>query len=351
MNKLTTFLAVTCAALLLASETKAQDMHLSQAAASPMHLNPACTGSFTGDLRVTMNYRNQWNSITVPFRTMAASIDAPLMKNRWSKGFLGTGLMIFSDQAGDGKLRNQGANVFLSSTQMLSENHLLSAGLQATFAQRSIDYSAYQWGCQYDGMDYNQGLPSGESGGSGQVFYTDFSGGLLWQFNKGESNAGNRRLSISNGIAIHHLNTPNTNPLKTEGDPLKMRLVVHGMVLIGVPNSNISWNPGYWFMKQGTASELVIGANIRYGLGQSSRYTGAKKASALYLGCWYRSKDAIILTGRMEFQDYKLGLSYDLNISNLHSASKVKAGPELLISYIKPIKQSREGSLKNVRFL
>ncbi len=349
MNKIrTSILLLTLAFTCQRGVTYAQDMHFSQAAASPMHLNPACTGAFTGDLRVVMNYRNQWNSVSVPFRTMAASIDAPILKNRWSKGYLGAGMMAFSDRAGDGRLTNNGMNLYLSSTQMLAEHHLLSVGLQSTFAQRSIDYSAFQWGSQYDGMEYNQSLPSGESSGTGQVFYADITGGLAWQFSQGE---GQRKMSFSNGMALHHINTPNANPLKTDGDPLKMRFVLHGNGLISIPNTNVSWNPGYWFMKQGSANELVIGTNIRYGLGQASRYTGAKKESAVVMGVWYRNKDAIIVTGRIDFQDYKLGISYDLNSSQLSSASNVKGGPELLISYIKPIKQSREGSLKNVRFL
>jgi len=42
---------------------KAQDPRFSQFYLAPQVLNPAMTGIFDGEYRVTINYRNQWNSI------------------------------------------------------------------------------------------------------------------------------------------------------------------------------------------------------------------------------------------------------------------------------------------------
>jgi len=44
-------------------EINAQDFHLSQTEASPMILNPALTGAFKGDHRLSIHQRNQWASV------------------------------------------------------------------------------------------------------------------------------------------------------------------------------------------------------------------------------------------------------------------------------------------------
>ena len=47
----------------------AQDIHFSQFFETPLLRNPALAGIFSGDLRIQAVYRNQWNSVTVPYQT------------------------------------------------------------------------------------------------------------------------------------------------------------------------------------------------------------------------------------------------------------------------------------------
>ena len=47
----------------------AQDIHFSQFSETPLLRNPALAGIFSGDLRIQAVYRNQWNSVTVPYQT------------------------------------------------------------------------------------------------------------------------------------------------------------------------------------------------------------------------------------------------------------------------------------------
>ena len=60
--------------LLLGLNGLSQDTHFSQVAYSPLTLNPALAGA-NSVLQGVMNYRNQWNSVTSPYKTFAASID------------------------------------------------------------------------------------------------------------------------------------------------------------------------------------------------------------------------------------------------------------------------------------
>ena len=52
-----------------------QDIHFSQFNLAPLNLNPAMTGSFNGDYRFVGNLRNQWSSVTVPYKTFAFSVE------------------------------------------------------------------------------------------------------------------------------------------------------------------------------------------------------------------------------------------------------------------------------------
>src|SRR3546814_4214408 len=56
----------------------AQDPHLSQYYSSPLFLNPALTGMFNGEFRISGNQKTQWGSITNPYSTSVASFDALL---------------------------------------------------------------------------------------------------------------------------------------------------------------------------------------------------------------------------------------------------------------------------------
>ena len=68
------------AAMLLGNDAFAQDPRFSQYNAAPQILNPAMTGLFNGNYRVSAIYRSQWRSIlgdeAVPlFRTFSGSFD------------------------------------------------------------------------------------------------------------------------------------------------------------------------------------------------------------------------------------------------------------------------------------
>ena len=49
----------------------AQDLTFSQFYEAPLLRNPALAGIFTGDIRLKGNFRSQWGSISVPFKTGA----------------------------------------------------------------------------------------------------------------------------------------------------------------------------------------------------------------------------------------------------------------------------------------
>ncbi len=64
----------------------AQDIHFTQIYMSPLTLNPAMAGAIFKK-QALINYKDQWSSITTPYKTFAASYDMRLNKKKDKKGF------------------------------------------------------------------------------------------------------------------------------------------------------------------------------------------------------------------------------------------------------------------------
>jgi hypothetical protein len=80
---------------------------------------------------------------------------------------------------------------------------------------------------------------------------------------------------------------------------------------------------------QGVYRSLIIGSNIKYNLSNTHL-----KYLAVYFGSWLRNKDAVIFNLGIDYQNWFLGISYDVNISTLTTASNYRGGSEIAIRYI-----------------
>src|SRR2546423_15102737 len=71
----------------------AQDTHFSQFFEAPLLRNPSLAGLFEGDIRVQGVYRNQWASVTTPYKTGSFNLEykQPVGK---ANDFLTTGFQI-----------------------------------------------------------------------------------------------------------------------------------------------------------------------------------------------------------------------------------------------------------------
>jgi len=79
----------------------AQDIGFSQFYDQPLLRNPALAGIFNGDVRFSASYRNQWQSVTVPYRTFGVSSEIKFPLQVMNLNVTSTlGLEIFRDVAG-----------------------------------------------------------------------------------------------------------------------------------------------------------------------------------------------------------------------------------------------------------
>lgn len=90
--------------LLLVTNTNAQDFSFSQFYEKPILRNPSLAGIFDGDLKVSAIFKNQWQSVTVPYQTGGFSIE-DRFKVGQSSDYFTLGLQATLDQAGDIQLK------------------------------------------------------------------------------------------------------------------------------------------------------------------------------------------------------------------------------------------------------
>lgn len=313
-----------------------QDIHFSQFNNSPLTLNPASTGVFNGDIRAILNYKSQWKQVSDPFKTYAFSFDAGLLKKKWQNGYIGLGVSVFNDHAGASNMSLTQGNLSVSSVLSVADNHMLSVGIQAGMAQRSVDYAGLQWDSQYDGLQYDGNLSSGETFANNSFSFQDYSTGVQWSFGKGEMySTANDAVKANLGIAMFHVNRPVQDFLGTK-DKLYSKYVVHGMFFKGIKNSKYSLIPSGALYLQGKSKEIMIGMLAKMNLKEASKYTGTIKSSAVYLGGYYRFGDAIAICTQFEVDRYFVGISYDVNLSGLTTVSKGLGGLELTLRFINP---------------
>ena len=81
-------------------------------------------------------------------------------------------------------------------------------------------------------------------------------------------------------------------------------------------------------MYQGGASETVLGGAFQFAADPE-----ATKPTSFFAGAWLRLNDAIIPYLGLEFDDFRLGATYDYNISSLRTASLSRGGIEVSLIY------------------
>jgi type IX secretion system PorP/SprF family membrane protein len=314
----------------------AQDIHFSQMPYSPLNLNPALAGA-NFDMQAIANYKSQWQSVAVPYKTIGASYDMRLNRKKAKKGFFAAGLNIFNDQAGDVKMTTTNISLTGAYHLLIDANSTIGGALYGGYGQRGINPAAGKWASQYDGLQYNSSLPSGENFNSQNFGHIDAGLGIVYTYKKSERYmTGNDQMQINAGIAAYHLNQPKYSFVDAPTEKLYMRISGFANALIGIGNTRLSAMPGLYYNRQGTSQEILMGSYVKYMTSEASKFTGLKDASAVSAGVFYRNKDAVIIKGMFEWQNYALGIAYDLNTSSLAEVSKRKGGFEIFLRFVSP---------------
>ncbi len=309
--------------LLCFIQVKSQDIHFSQFNSSPQNLNPSQTGMFDGDWRFVGNHRSQWSAIPVPYKTYSLSTDTRL-KKKIAGGTPGLGLLVNTDKAGDSKFTTTQVALSVAYIKQLDADstHFVSVGVQPGFTTKSFNLNALTFDNQYDGDNYNGALGSGESFNKTRISYLDIGGGASYLWRK------SNRKQAGIGAAILHLNKPKQSFFTDASILLDMKTTVNGIFQFPVA-AQLDVIPSVMYQRQGKYKETVVGLFGKYYLQPVNGVT-----TAVSLGAFYRVKDAVIAKINMEYRNFNVGLSYDINNSKLVTATNNRGGFELSIIYI-----------------
>ena len=298
-----------------------QDIHFSQFLMSPLYLNPAETGFFNGEFRFTGNNRSQWRSITVPYRTFAASFDWNSKQNIVKVGQLGFGLQFMNDVAGDGNFTTTLIR-FSSAWQYPFNNDqsMLSAGLNVNYNQHTLDFSKLYFGSQYNGFYFDPQLSTQENYTVNSFKYPDFSFGvaLSHKFSNG--------IPVSGGLSLNHMNRPQQTFFSENTNLLAMKFNFYLKSDIAL-KENVDVIPSVAVFNQGTHREIYYGGLFRF----ETVYSSVRN---IYFGGWLRHGDAGIVKIGFDYQNVNVGFSYDFNFSTLRVASNGLGGAEIGVIYI-----------------
>ncbi len=306
---------------IFAQESSAQDIHFSQFMSSPMNINPALTGNFDGSYRFIGNGRRQWSSVTIPYQTFGISADA---NNFLRLKNFGTGISIYQDKTGDSHFSTLQFNISASYRIKLNKDstHFITLGVQSGLTSRRIDYSNLTYDNQYNGFIYDPTIPSTENFQNAGKVYPNLNPGINYRYIL------KPRTEVSLGFSVYNITKPKQSFYGNDFIVLDPRYNINIAGKIKL-SEKFDLLPSALVMSQGTFREITFGTSLKYILKPTPNHY-----RAVYIGGWLRAKDAAFVSIGMDYQKLYIGLSYDINYSNLRPASNLRGGMEFAVIYI-----------------
>ncbi|MCW3114017.1 MAG: type secretion system rane protein PorP/SprF [Segetibacter sp.] len=314
-------------ALLISASSRAQDIHFSQFFETPLLRNPSLAGIFNGDIRVQGVYRNQWGSVTIPYKTGSFNVE---YKKPIGQGddFITTGLQLVYDKAGTTNFTTTNILPAVNYHKSLGSNKssYLSLGFMGGLVQRRIDRTKMTTNSQFDGNGYNPALADGESFVNDNFSYLDGSVGMTFSSALSPDRPDDNYFI---GVGFHHFNRPKNSFYKRPEIELSPKWVYSTGVRFGVSETSyLTIQADH--TTQGPSKETIIGAMYSIKIGEDYQ----RPDYTLHFGSFLRLEDAFIPVVKLDYNPFSVALSYDVNVSQLKTASQGHGGMELSVTYI-----------------
>jgi type IX secretion system PorP/SprF family membrane protein len=331
-------LLVAFTAGLFASNAVAQDIHFTQFNMAPLTINPAFTGYHSGLWRANAIYRNQWATLSTPFVTLGASVDAPIYRNKNTDNYLAGGLNLFSDKSGDGNLLNNTVMGSLAYHMFLGKNEYdgsrfnpksaLSFGMQAGFSQKSIDLARLYFSDEFRNGGYNFGTT--------QEILNNRLNSLIVNSGVNYALRVSKGIGIQAGASIYNINQP-LESFNRQVANKDVGLAPRINMQLGADiktTRRLYLLPAFLYQTQANASEMIGGLEVNYALGETPevRSTSPK----IFAGYYNRLGDAHAVNGGIEYNGFRLGVAYDKTYSLLANSAANVGSMEIALGYIAP---------------
>jgi type IX secretion system PorP/SprF family membrane protein len=311
--------------IFLSKYSVAQEYHWTMYNMSPLSVNPAKTGDYYGTFRVGGIYRSQFQAQAVQgFSTPMIYIDAPLIKGFREQDWVGVGVMLWQDRAGQLGLQNTG--IYISAAYHLAlnkkGNSYLSVGFQTGSISRRIDVldpelQIFQDELIMGGMspDRDRIMTDGQSA-------TEYAGGVQLKLPFGD------RTNFIAGVRVGHLNNNMNLSIAGGGDQLPTR-ITGNLQLDFLVAPGIIISPSALYESFDPASEMLTQVQARF-------LVDEEKEIEVSGGLGYRFGDAAQVLLGVQVGNIKVGTAFDFTTSDL-SRSSAFGGFEIGASYIAKI--------------
>lgn len=309
--------------LLIGLLSYGQDIHFSQYFLSPLSYNPANTGDINEDFRVAGNFRTQWRAIDKPYQSTGVSFDQQtIFKNR----LFNVGAYFVNDQSGDGRLN---INKFLLSG---GYNHSFmgvnwSGGIQAGLVSKSLSKDNLTFPDQFNMATgtFDPSLATGDQNLLANLNFLDVNLGFS------AAKKVTEKLFAKAHVGLFHVNYPKESFLN-EINRLPMRTMWSTQGVYQLPTkSKVALN--ILSMYHAKAKESVWNAMYLVPVNPDKMKVKEVFGGLSYRDGLVRNNDSFILNIGSVYKNYTIGVSYDVNVSDLRASTKMRGALEIAIIY------------------
>lgn len=298
----------------------AQSYHFSQFFSTPLLTNPANTGFTGGPYRVASNIRTQGIG-DAPYFTGYISAEYSALRDKLPLGHkAGLGFYLMNDHSLLGAVKTNSAGLSLAYHVGLDPygEQSIGVGMQASAHHRRIDYSKLTFENQYGPGGFDGSLPIGEPLYAKSKMFFDVNTGLVYNRIVGNN-------AYFAGFSVYNLLRHPENYLDDDFT-LPTRFTFQA-------GSQLAFDYGKFYtslttMYQSRTSETTLGLGYGYFISEDK--------NELLVGLWYRFKDALIPYIGLQQNNFNIGLSYDLTLSELQVGSQVRNAFELTLLFKAP---------------
>jgi len=344
----TKFFYFLVAVMLFSVHLAGQDLHYSYYHYTPLDVNPANTGAFSGSYRVSGIYTNKGGALTNrEFQNFTLSADAPIVRGIRKHDWIGVGIQadVINNLNGSGdrfltdlndpnKSAQNWTFIKLSAAYHLALNkkqtNIITLGAQLSNGKRS--FPNFSVNDTRAGIvtnldsDLNQ-LRQLSRGNTGDLKFTyrDISMGLLFNARRKTSDL---RLGFAlEGIFGPRIGTSSINTSKPDTVETKfLGLNIHGEYKMDI-NKRTSIIPAFYYYSLGAANAFNVNTHAWYKINPDKEFKGG-------VGLGVRNlRDVIVYLGA-EMNDIQIGFAYDLNIDSRAIASNGLGGFEICARYL-----------------
>lgn len=315
------FILITIFLILGIPGAKSQDHNFSQFYELPLMRNPALAGIFDCNFRVKSVYRSQWQSVTVPYQTagLSAEMKFPAGSDDWHT----FALQVIYDVAGDSRFKRIEVLPVYTLHIKVAEDNYVSFGAMAGPVNNQFDASRLYWDDQFVNNQFSPANPTQQLLKNTMKNY--FEGALGAAFSRPFGKLGNLYV----GVSGYHLTRPIVSFNASNESRLQPRYALNAGLTVPSVNNAITFYADAF--TQGGNRQAMIGGFYTFSL--ADQYYDDVNKSSLHLGGIYRWADAFIPVIKLDYSQFSFGLSYDVNISHLKTASQSRGGFEFTLSY------------------